>query len=198
MTTYFLRAVLLLTVLMGAEVATGHAGECPVAEERLLHLSPDAFDQDVNGGWHTLADHAGCEKAAADLIRRYIAQNWGRIAQGDLHVMYWHAGQLEALAGDYLQAVPLLMAGVSPDRGRDIGFHEYALGTIAFLHRDLAGLKAARQRLSALPQPAALKAEFGDHWPPNLRVLDGLIRCFGSSYAVAYGNDCPREQVAQR
>lgn len=192
----FLPCMALLILALAGMAVPARAAECPVETERLLQLTPDAFDQDKNGGWRTLASRTGCEKAAADLIKTYIARNWGRIDQGSLHILYWHAGQLQALAGDSQPAIPLLMAGVAPDQRRlDMGFHEYALGTIAFLNGDLAGLKAARQRLSVLPQPVTLKAEFKDHWPPNLGVLDGLIRCFGSSYAIAYGDACPQKQA---
>lgn len=194
----FLTFIILAIMALTGMAVPVRAAECPVDTERLLQLTPDAFDQDRNGGWRTLASRTGCEKAAADLIKTYIARNWGRIDQGSLHILYWHAGQLQAQAGDGRLAIPLLMAGVAPDQRRlDMGFHEYALGTIAFLNGDLAGLKAARQRLSVLPQPDTLKAEFKDHWPPNLGVLDGLIRCFGSSYAIAYGNDCPKDQAGR-
>ncbi|MGV3624986.1 MAG: hypothetical protein ACO1OB_29470 [Archangium sp.] len=79
----------------------------------------------------------------------------------------------------------LLAAGVNP--GGDVDFLEYALGTIAFLRRDRAGLEAARARLARMPPPAdfeamaaELKKKYGQTilWPPNLDVLDGLSHCF--------------------
>lgn len=69
-----------------------------VDTEQLLALSPDAFDQDMNGGWRLLAGRTGCEKDASALIKTYIERNWGKIGQANLHIMYWHAGQLEATA----------------------------------------------------------------------------------------------------
>lgn len=161
-----------------------------------MDLAPDAFDQDMLGGWRVIASQKGCEKAAADLIKSYISHNWARIGQRNLHVMYWHAGQMEAFAGNYRQAVPLLMAGVSPEKRRvEMGFYEYAQGTIAFLNGDLIGLKAARQRLAVVPEPSwygeELKAGRMTNWPINLSVMDNLIRCFGFPYSIAYGNSCP-------
>ncbi|MFC7334628.1 hypothetical protein [Rhodocista pekingensis] len=201
MRIFFPLGVVLALVALAPAVAqegreTGKAADCAVETGPMLQLSPDAFDQDMTGGWRNLASRDGCAKAAADLIRTYIDHNWGRIPQKNLHAMYWHAGQMEALAGDYQKAIPLLMAGVSPTaRGREMGFHDYAQGTIAFLNRDLAGLKAARQRLSVLPEPAWFKTEFKDSssitWPANLSILDSLIRCFESPYAVAYAGICP-------
>lgn len=164
---------------------------CAVDEEAMLALSPSAFDQDPKNGWRPLADTEGCQKAAADLIQNYINRNWASLNPRTLHVMYWHLGQMEAMAGDYREAIPFLMAGAGPsDRSRIIGFQEYALGTIAFLQGDLEALKAARARLSATPMPEGFTPDSQHRWPLNLDVLDGLIRCFGSSYAQAYGSTC--------
>lgn len=181
---------------MSAPLAAASGTECAVDTERMLQLSPDAFDQDMFGGWRQLASRPGCETAAVDLIKAFIARNWARIGPDRLPLLYWHAGQLEAMAGNYQQAVPLLMAGVDPGKRRvEMGFHEYALGTIAFLDGDIAGLKAARQRLASTPEAPWYAAEFKagkvTSWPFNLGVLDGLIRCFGSPYRVAYANGCP-------
>ncbi|MEA1647845.1 hypothetical protein UAJ10_02275 [Nitrospirillum sp. BR 11164] len=192
-------AFLLIAAIASATGQDGpkgtESGQCAVDTEQMMQLTPTAFDQDMNGGWRTLASRSGCEKAAANLIESYIRHNWHRLDQENLHVMYWHEGQMEAIAGDNHLAIPLLMAGVTPDKRRlDMGFYEYSLGTVAFLNRDLPGLKAARQRLAALPEPPWFKAEFKGAmaWPANLNVLDGLIRCFDFPYAVAYGDSCPK------
>ncbi|MDG5495946.1 hypothetical protein [Niveispirillum sp. BGYR6] len=180
---------------------SGGTAACAVDTEKMMQLAPEAFDQDKEGGWRPLAARTGCEKATANLINTYIERNWGRIPQGLIHLMYWHAGQMEARAGDYRLAIPLMMAGVAPtQRTQEMGFHEYAQGTIAFLNRDLAGLRAARQRLASLPEPAWFKEEFKEapsiKWPANLNVLDGFIRCFDAPYATAYGNSCPQAKAA--
>lgn len=174
---------------------------CAADIDVMMQLDPDAFDQDMWGGWRSLAARKGCEKAAAELIKTYITRNWNRLSSEKLSMMHWHAGQLEAFAGDYNQAVPLLMAGTSPEKRRvEMGFHEYALGTIAFLNGDLRGLKAARERLAATPKPTWYAAERKAgrllSWPLNLDVLDSLIQCFGSPYAVAYNNACPGAKPA--
>ncbi|MEE3624013.1 hypothetical protein UCD39_08415 [Nitrospirillum sp. BR 11752] len=198
--TLLLAAVMTASVGQAADEPAKPA-QCTVDTEQMMQLEPRAFDQDMNGGWRTLAYQDGCKKAATDLIKTYIDRNWQKLEPGSLHALYWHAGQMEALVGDYRAAKPLMMAGVNPDkRGMELGFYEYALGTIAFLNRDLAGLKAARRRLAALPEPAWFEEEFKDtglKWPANLSVLDGLIRCFNSPYAVAYGDQCPKGNKAQ-
>lgn len=165
--------------------------DCTVDVDAMMALSPAAFDQDLTGGWRPLADRKECQKAAADLITMYISRNWALLNQRSLHILYWHVGQMEAMAGDTRKAIAFLMAGAGPsDRSTAIGFPDYALGTIAFLNDDLAGLTAARERLAAVPRPEPLEPGGQQGWPPNLDVLDGLIRCFGSSYADAYGSRC--------
>jgi hypothetical protein len=167
---------------------------CEVDTSAMLRLTPDKFDQDLKGGWRTIAHRPGCELAAADLIAAYRTAHWGSLKTGDLHTSYWHEGQARARAGRYADAVPLLMAGVDPEGGD--GFDDYALGTIAFLHRDLPALEAARARLAALPEPPGFEEAFAKYkaktnrtlrWPMNLDVLDGLIACFDKPYRDAYG-----------
>lgn len=168
---------------------------CDYNSEQLMRLPVDEFDQDLTGGWRQVASQSGCEETAAELILAYINQNVKDIPLFNLHVMYWHVGQLEAFSGDYKTAIPFLMAGVSPaERGRDLGFYEYALGTIAFLNGDRPGLESARSRLARLPQPDWYQEEYQagrmTAWPANLGVLDNLLRCFESPYGLAYANQC--------
>ena len=100
------------------------------------------------------------------------------------------------MAGDYRRAIPLMMGGVQDDGG-EIDFVDYALGTIAFLQRDHAGLLAARERLAAFPKPPGFKdkvtvVQAGQPvtvtvtWPANLDVLDRLIGCYDKPYREAY------------
>ena len=172
------------------------AAVCAYDQKAMLALDFDHFDQDLQGGgWRKLDARPGCEAQAADLVETYGQVNWAKLRPYQLHLLYWHEGQLLALAGRTDQAVSLLMSGVnSPD---EADFADYALGTVAFLEHDLEALKAARTRLAARPEPASFaqgKAWFKAHgaqvsWPLNLNVLDGLIACFDRPYSVAY-TDC--------
>jgi hypothetical protein len=172
-------------------------GACIYDRDALLALSPDAFDQDLSGGWRTLEEKPGCEEAAADLLADWREAHRSALKIGDLHINYWHEGQLRAGLGQTQRAIRLLMAGVNPEVDGD-GFQDYALGTVAFLNGDRAGLQSARDRLAATPEPenwaettAAFREKYGVQikWPMNLDVLDGLIACFGKTYDEAYG-DC--------
>lgn len=173
---------------------------CPHDRAALLALTPAAFDQDPQGGWRTLAAAPGCAAAAADLIAEYRSTNRAQLSPGELHINFWHEGQLRAGLGQVQAATRLMMAGVNPETP-DSGFSDYALGTIAFLHRDRAGLIAARERLAVLPKPVdfdraaeRFKATYGFElkWPANLSVLDNLITCFERPYNEAYA-DCQIE-----
>ena len=192
--------LLVLLTAAGGDIAPSVATQpstpaCYDDAESLFALTADEFDQTFGGGWRVVAAREGCENAAAELIKTYIARNHARIELASLHAMYWHVGQLKAFAGEDREAVSYLMAGVNPaQRGRDLGLHEYATGTVAFLNRDRDGLAAARARLSELPPPDWYEAERAagrmTAWPANLGVLDNLIRCFDAPYSVAYSNSC--------
>ena len=184
----------IVAAVLGATVAQANPAVCAVDTAAMLKLDPAQFDQDRTGGWRPLADREGCEAAAADLLATYREAHWGALSAHQLHISYWHEGQLRASAGQSGRAIPLLMSGVDADD--QIGFYQYALGTIAFLQGDLASLRAERDRLAAMPKPswfakaaAGAKAKSGSEptWPLNLDVLDGLIACFGQPYKVAYG-----------
>jgi len=171
---------------------------CAHDKAALLALSPQHFDETPGEGWRPLGDKSECRLVAADLIAAYRTKHWGRLAADELKGLLWHEGQMRAAGGDNSRAVPLLMAGVPID-GDDADMADYALGTVAFLQRDLAALKAARDRLAKVPMPASfakerdqMLAKFGSAptWPVNLDVLDGLIACWDKPYAVAYQSEC--------
>jgi hypothetical protein len=194
-----LSALALVLALQTASPAPAAAEACAYDREAMLALSPDAFDQDTSGGWRPLEQRPGCEEAAADLLAAYREAHRSTLNVADLHISYWHEGQVRAgLEGQTERAVRLLMAGVNPTSTGD-GFQEYALGTVAFLNHDRAALEAARARLAATPPPATwpetvaeFRSKFGVEvkWPMNLDVLDGLIACFDKPYNEAYGRAC--------
>lgn len=194
-----LSALIPLSVLLTAPAASPEP-LCVFDKAAVLALSPQAFDQDMNGGWRTLASKQACWTEAADLLAAYRDARWDRLRPNELHINYWHEGQMRAMIGQNERAVGLLMAGGGPTSTG--GFADYALGTIAFLNRDREALKSARARLAARPEPADFKAQRANfkskfnvdlRWPLNLDVLDGLIKCFDKPYSVAYGDSCRPE-----
>jgi len=171
---------------------------CAFDREAMLALSPEAFDQDLDGGWRPLGNRRECREAAAELLAAYRKARWKDMTSDQLHTNYWHEGQIQAALGQTDHAVRLLLAGVSPDQIGD-GKEHYAIGTVAFLLKDRAALQAARDRLAAIPPPpgfeegaAEFKARYGRElsWPLNLDVLDGFLACFDKPYDEAYSRDC--------
>ncbi|MCL1634287.1 hypothetical protein M2650_06525 [Luteimonas sp. SX5] len=194
--------LLLLVWRVSAHAAPADAEACPHDRTHLLSLDEDAFDQDLSnggGGWRALASKPGCETVAADLIRDYRQAH-----NNEAGILFWHEAQLRASAGEYAQTIPLMERSRKPadqDRG---GWNPYVDATLAFLRKDRAAIGAAREQLSKVAPPPGEKIskdgfmelslpdgqKMKMRWPPNLDVVDGLIRCFDKPYDVAYGNEC--------
>ena len=173
---------------------------CAHDRARLMALDQPAFDQDMTGGWRALA-MAGCDSAAADLIRDWRAAHTGADMPNP-GILFWHEGQLRANAGQTAAAIALF------DRSRktaaeDAGFgwNLYVDGSIAFLRRDRAGFDMARATLAVLPRPAGFDPRGPDgkpvtvRWPMNLNVLDGFRRCWNRPYKEAYTCATPMRRV---
>lgn len=182
----------LLVALMSAQPNATRA--CPEVPPNTLELPEAEFDQDGTKGWRPLA-RPGCFLKAAALI-----EGWRARHPGHGHMLPFHEAQMRAAGGDYRGAEPLfLRARSSPNEWRvDTGWNDYVAASAAFVRRDLPALKAVRARLAVLPIPseqpgaadAAKREPHPDVWPPNLDVVDALIRCFDKPYADAMGPDC--------
>lgn len=175
---------------------------------RLMALPQDAFDQNMRGGWRPLGQRDGCERVAAHVLLDYadahaLTPNDGAVT--------WHAAQMFALAGDYDDALRIFRSEYDPalkpgDEGYD--WTLYGRGTVEFMEGDRPALERTIGQYAALPVDqeridATLRyaEENGVSFPPevmagtpaNLIVLEGLLRCFGEPYSVAYGQ-CPKAE----
>ncbi|HEX6376386.1 MAG TPA: hypothetical protein VFZ91_11775 [Allosphingosinicella sp.] len=166
---------------------------CAYDQAAFSRLDQQTFDQDVNEGWRRL-EACGCYEAAADSIAAYR-----QARKLESTSLYFHEAQMRAYAGDYDTARKLLAR--ARHRTDDLGWNSYVDATAAFLSRDLAGLRAAREQLRRTPTPDSHPWfdedgkhippppwTRGDPWPPNLPVVDALIRCFDRSYREAYAS----------
>jgi hypothetical protein len=175
----------MLLSLTAAALAAG--ATCQVDRQAAMRLDEQQFDQDIHGGWRALDDR-GCKAEAADLIRAYRLAN-NRRNDGTL---LWHEGQVRAGIGQISEAVGLFIRTKKPAAADVDGWNYYVDGTVAFLHDDRRGLLRAREALAALPPPKTPETLSIDGkvvqlpWPPNLNVLDGLLKCFGQPYEQAY------------
>ena len=199
-------ATLLLMLLLSA-CTTSHSvkdaqsaqSKCLTNEQRekLLSLNQDAFDQDLSGGgggWRAIAAIPGCEIAAADIIRDYREKH--SLTEG---IIYWHEGQMRATAGDYPTAIQLFEKSRKPTEQNGAGWNQYVDASIAFLKKDKPALIHARESLSKISAPSDFTLKdgvfeipnnsgkpFKMRWPPNIDIVDGLIKCFDRSYRDAY------------
>ncbi len=174
--------------------ATPEEPQCGVDQKVAMELDEQSFDQDATRGWRPLA-RPGCFIAAADLISA-----WRERHPGHGTLLYFHEAQMRAAGGQYEPAADLFAKARSgPNEWRiDTGWNHYVNASIAFVQRDLPGLNRARATLAALPIPAeqpgvaeAAKLEpRPESWPPNIDVVDGLVRCFNKSYADAMQGSC--------
>jgi hypothetical protein len=168
----FLGWALLFVLGLNAKVVRAD-GACAYDKAKLMALDEPRFDQG-SSGWRAIGEKPGCEAIAADLIRDY------RELHGDeSFILFWHEGQLRAIAGDYQQAIILMTRSRRRIAVDMTGWNQYVDATIAFLQKNKPALLAARTRLVEV-QPQSL----------NLDVVGGLIRCFSKSYGAAYGKNC--------
>jgi len=168
--------------------------DCSYDLEAMLALDQQAFDQDLQGGgWRGLGMKEGCEIAAAELIRA-----WRHEKRDHDTILYWHEGQMRAFGGQTAEAIALFQVTYKPpELDTHFGWNHYVSGTIAFLIGDRDALAAAIARLKAVPEPENNSFTRPDgtvvtmRWPPNLHVLEAFERCWGKTYAQAYGTaDC--------
>jgi len=97
-----------------------------------LSLDPWTFDQ-TDQGWRSLSQPRAIS-AIRDYISKYVRQ--GRFVNApkgmkklDPRTLYWHLGQLLAMAGDRDSAVSAMRSSL----GADQDWNDYAQATIAFL-----------------------------------------------------------------
>jgi hypothetical protein len=172
---------------LGSSTIEPGAFLCIFNRAELLALDEYSFDQDMNRGWRAVARHEECTEIAADLIRDY------RETRGlKSTILYWHEGQLRAIAGSTDEAIRLFEKS---RRTFDVfGWNLYVDASIAFLKHDKPALLAAREALARLPRPEGFdpRDEKGNvintSWPLNLSFVDGFITCFDREYKEAYGN----------
>jgi hypothetical protein len=180
-------------IAIGSPAAAKTVADCSFDKSAMLALDQNKFDQDLNGGWRTVATE-GCEEVAADLIRDWRAKH-----NANDPILFWHEGQLRASVEQYDAAIALFKQSRKTEaEDAGWGWNLYVDGSIAFVEGDKAALMEARKKLAALPKPpgATNRVDIDGNpieikWPMNLSVLDGLIRCWGLPYKQAYG--CPTE-----
>ena len=185
-----------IAFLFTASVAPDHG--CKVESGYHLEQPYEVFDQS-NEGWRQLADNK-CYVQAASIIERYIEERSSEMrAAGKLRTLYWHAGQMRAVVGDYSTAIGHF-ENAYPRDGAPVEMHLKADAVLAFLRKDRNRLEQIYQELIALPEPAYFTDAVNEirerdpearlpEWPLGLRSLKEFIKCFEEPYVVAYLSD---------
>lgn len=168
---------------------------CPPSageEARLLALPFEAFDQHPVAGWRPYGLR-GCYRDAARLIAKYADKGQDSPKIG---LLRFHQFQMLAFADDKDAALAVLdtVKRIDAQRNAETGWKLYVAGTEAFLR---GSKKDLEDRITEL-------AGFADAHGPTERaarangnVLQGLLRCFGKPYRIAYSPPCvdrPRQR----
>ena len=176
----------ILDVNVGAHLGqSATAPECNLGPTELqseLDKSVFQFDQDKNGGWRAL-DHKGCTLQAAMLLDVYNLDDVRSEKKGDNRSgLYFHAGQLYAMAGAPHVAIRRFYSSLDPseeaEKEQVLSWNAYVLATIGFLERNKEAVRFQRDQIAIGPKTDGNKV--------NLRVVDGLLKCWDKSYKDAY------------
>ena len=158
---------------------------CLSERKKLLDQDLDTFDQAPYGLRSVYTNALSCKLAAAELIEEYRLLHPEVSKEFNSYLLYWHEGQLRAETGDYESAAKLFeQARMAEDVNEEVRvtWNLYVDATKAFVQRDWESLILARRKLATVPAKYLLGSKF----PPNLHVVDGLVRCFERTYADAY------------
>ena len=180
-----LLAAAILGLTLGSTTATTPSGPCEALSAGMMDMSFDDFDQGPDG-WRRLHDSLACSDHAAPAIAAFRHAHRAGLTENQTALLVWHEGQVRALMDQVPEAVTLFRSSEwsgEPEWGR-----LYREATIAFLARDKVALEGARAELAVLPSAPGVFEQ-----PPNLDVVDGLIRCFDQPYAIAYACRNPEE-----
>lgn len=167
--------------------------QCSISEsdrESLLNLDYNSFDQSLpEGGWRK---YQRCPLLTRELIDAYTAKHTDTLQKQQWDVLVWHSGQISGMAGDYADAIAKMEQTFKPNEKPTEAFlwNPYVRATIAFLKRDKPALIWQRKLLARGSSPF-------NHI--NLSRVDSFIRCFNSTYEIAYSGTCiPAETNIER
>ncbi len=131
-----------------------------------------SFDQSPpNGGWRALKDK-GRDLEIANLLDSYAKCRKG-LTSDQKGTIIFHAGQIHANIGESEKALERFAESYNDELNSKYHWNLFVDGTMAFVKRDAAKLKAARDKVEALEK---------DH--PYVKTLNNLMRCFGRPYKL--------------
>jgi hypothetical protein len=161
-------------LLLALIIAFVSAVSAETAEQELLGLSYEEFDQDADGGWRLLARERKCSQAAR-LIERYAAARSDELDAYKKSSLAFHAAQMYGMANFRTEAIRKLEETRSlfpsgPNEG-------YVLGLLSYWKKDLAALASAKALVQKLPDTNPAKAT-------QLKSVEALIAYQDCPFAV--------------
>jgi len=154
----------MIVMLLCVGATAAWVGGCGSGEDSLpnemLELSWREFDQSPGAGWRAIAD-GGEYVRAAGLIEYYLANKSG-LEYGQIAYLHFHAGVLHAYEDDYDPAIAhLRVASVdSFPPGFPQSWNALVKGEIAFMLKDMDGVRSARDEVAAMPSLTARDSMF--------------------------------------
>lgn len=127
-----------------------------------LNMSFSEFDQSENG-WREL-DGKGNKREAANLIEAYIEKNQDQLESGEMSVLYFHLGQIQAFMDETEKAIKAFEKAreLYPSEDGDI----YTEATIAFLKRDVEKLRSKLEEYKNVSK---------DRMRENIPIIERLL-----------------------
>ncbi len=173
------RAAWLATILFAAILLAAVMGCGANGKEPYLRLSWDDFDQSPTSGWRPLAGRQEYA-AAARMIENYLDHRKD-LLPAQRGYSRFHAGQLWALHGETEKALVLFDRATVTDMPPEFpqSFIALVVGTRSFLRTDMANVRAARNKVAAMPGLTTRDSIFLD-------ALDLLTRSEGLTYLEVY------------
>jgi hypothetical protein len=161
---------LFLAILMAAQPVS--CAVPPAEEARQLALAYTDFDSvPGDSGWRSL-NGRGCVDAAVRLLAAYERLHRDQLATAQASELAFHQGQALAFAGRDSESLFHFERALG--LGGTAEWINYVGATIAFLRKDDAGLRRARENYAAIA-PGSMR----------LKIIDGFLACPGQAYMKA-------------
>lgn len=151
-------------------------------KDKMTLLGPKEFDDKPGRGWRAFAEK-GRYAEAGQVIEAYLRGHGGLSAER-IASLHFHAAQNHAWHGTNA-AMQKAFDHLEKARRKETkdttgNWNSYVNATEAFLKKDLAALKLAREQLAKTPSR--------NGQIPYLAIVDRLIRMFDDNYRRAYSN----------
>ena len=144
----------------------------PAEIARQLTLPYEQFDTaEQPTAWRQLNGN-GCTDEAMRLLAKYADANAVRLTTEQKSELAFHRGQALAFASRNAEAIPYLEQALG--FGGSVEWTTYVAANIAFLKRDAAALRKARDRYAVVAKGSM-----------RLKFLDGFIACPADAYMKA-------------